>query len=133
MTALKKLRDGDNGQALVELALVLPVLLMLMGGIIETARLTNAYLAVVHGSREGARLGAVGGTDAEIVMQVKRAASPLEPERISVSIYPAEENRTAGEMIEVSVEYSIPLFTPPLNFILTNPYPVKASTVMRVE
>ncbi len=57
-------RKGTNAQAMVEFALILPVLLMLVMGILEMGRLLTAYTGVVTASREAARYGATTGTNA---------------------------------------------------------------------
>lgn len=63
--------QGQEGAALMELAVVLPLLLVLLFGIIEAAWAFNQQLEVRHGAREGARLVAVNaGTDSEITSQV---------------------------------------------------------------
>lgn len=46
---------GEAGQAAVELALVLPVLLILLVGMIECARAWNMYQVLTDAAREGAR------------------------------------------------------------------------------
>jgi hypothetical protein len=53
-------REKDKGQGMAELALTLPVLLMVVFGMIEMARLVQTYLAVQHAAREGARYAVVG-------------------------------------------------------------------------
>lgn len=53
-------RKKQKGQALAELALVLPILLLVVFGMIEMARLVQTYLAVQHAAREGARYAVVG-------------------------------------------------------------------------
>jgi len=45
---------------MAELALILPILLMVVFGMIEMARLVQTYLAVQHAAREGARYAVVG-------------------------------------------------------------------------
>ncbi len=50
-----------NGQGLVEFALVLPILLMIILGIIEFGRLLFMYSSISTASREGARYGAAAG------------------------------------------------------------------------
>ena len=47
--------NRSRGQSLVEFALVLPVLLMIVMGIIETALVIQGYVAVQHAAREAAR------------------------------------------------------------------------------
>jgi hypothetical protein len=53
-------RKKQKGQAMAELALVLPILLLVVFGMIEMARLVQTYLAVQHAAREGARYAVVG-------------------------------------------------------------------------
>jgi Flp pilus assembly protein TadG len=52
-------RRRSRGQALVEFALVLPVFLILLFGIIDIARLVFLASALNNGAREGARFAAV--------------------------------------------------------------------------
>ncbi|HEY69338.1 MAG TPA: pilus assembly protein [Anaerolineae bacterium] len=51
----KRLRS--KGQSLIEFGLALPLLLFVILGLIETARLVYTYSAVTTASREGARYG----------------------------------------------------------------------------
>lgn len=51
-------RSGD-GQALVEFALVLPLLLLLVFGIVDAGRLIFAYNTVANSARNGARVAIV--------------------------------------------------------------------------
>ena len=52
-------RKGDCGQALVELALILPVILLMVIGMLEFARAWNLHQALTDATREGARRAAV--------------------------------------------------------------------------
>ena len=54
-TLRRRRADGERGAAMVELAIVLPVLLMLVFGIIEMGRLYNAQVTLTHAAREGIR------------------------------------------------------------------------------
>jgi len=60
---VKKLWRRDEGQALAEFALVLPILFLLIAGIIEFGRGWNIKQAVTDASREGARYTVVQITD----------------------------------------------------------------------
>ena len=53
-------RRPNRGQALVEFALVLPVLLILLMVLIEVARLFSAWLIVENSAREAARYAVTG-------------------------------------------------------------------------
>ena len=54
----------DAGQALVEFALILPILLILVIGILEFGRAWNAYQVITDAAREGARNMVVAGVPA---------------------------------------------------------------------
>src|SRR5512137_2984713 len=59
----KLTRRRSRGQAMVEFALVLPVLLILLMVLIEVARLFSAWLIVENSAREAARYAVTGGYD----------------------------------------------------------------------
>src|SRR5215469_8933308 len=50
---------GDRGAAAVEFALLLPVLLFILFGIIDFGRALNAQITITQAAREGARLDAL--------------------------------------------------------------------------
>ena len=52
-------RNGERGQALVEFALILPILLILLLGILDFGRAVAAYNSVSNGARSGARVAIV--------------------------------------------------------------------------
>ena len=79
--------SGPTGQALVELALVLPVLLLLLLGILEFGRVYLEYLglnyAANHTAQAAARLGGPGpGTDTVLAAQ---ALPPLDVSRVNLA------------------------------------------------
>ena len=66
-------RKADAGQALVEFALILPVMLLMMVGILEFARAWNLHQALTDATREGARRAAVADTKMDSQDSVKAA------------------------------------------------------------
>lgn len=59
--ALRRVRgDREHGAAAVEMALVLPVLLIVMFGIIEFGFVFNAQISLTQAVREGVRVGSIG-------------------------------------------------------------------------
>ena len=56
---LKSFRHSESGAALVEFAIVLPVLLLLAFGIVDLGRLLYTYNNLTSAVREGARLASV--------------------------------------------------------------------------
>lgn len=122
---------NKRGQALVELALVLPVFLLLLGGVVETSRVFFTYLTVNHAAREGARLGAVGYDASSIVAKVKDSAGVLNEENIQIEITPL--NPTRGSQLTVKVSYPVQIYMPVISQIFGNPQWVSGDATMRVE
>jgi Flp pilus assembly protein TadG len=56
---LRRFGRRDEGQALVEFALLTPFLLVFLVGILEFGRAWNAHIVVTQAAREGARKAAV--------------------------------------------------------------------------
>ena len=52
-------RRDDRGQATVELALVLPIVVLILAGVVWVGQLMATQLRLEHGAREGARAAAV--------------------------------------------------------------------------
>ena len=68
-------RRSDRGAAAVELALVLPVLLTLVLGIVDFGFAFNAKIAITQAAQEGARLASVqkDATQGEVSSRVNTA------------------------------------------------------------
>ncbi|TEB06998.1 TadE-like protein [Pelotomaculum schinkii] len=133
MRLIKKLIKNKQGQALVELALVLPILIMLVMGTVEFGRIFHSYLLITNAAREGARAGIVGLDDTAIRTKVKDASVSLGLTDSQISIEPAQSSRVRGVPLTVQVNYSIGLITPLLDAVLPDPFPLTTSTTMRVE
>lgn len=74
MLRIKKDIQEEKGQSLVEFALILPVLIILIFGMIEFGWLLNAKITLNSAVREGARVGAViNATDTERETKVMEA------------------------------------------------------------
>src|SRR4051794_525192 len=61
---------GRRGAALVEFAIVLPLLMTLLLGIMEFGMIMRDYIMLGHGAREGARTAALRHPTAEIRQSV---------------------------------------------------------------
>lgn len=78
-------RPGPRwGTATVELALVLPVVLLMLFGIVEMGLLFKDHLMNQQAVREGARAAALGAVPAQVVSAVSSVASTLDPSRFTV-------------------------------------------------
>lgn len=73
---MKQLRNDKRGQAMVEFAIVLPLLLILLIGVFEFGRAWNVYHAVTDAARLGARSAVVADpvtTQDSVYAIIKRA------------------------------------------------------------
>lgn len=125
-------KKNNRGQSLVETALVLPIILLMLLGILEFGRILSAWMIITHGSREGARLASLGGTNTQITARVKAVSNTLNLGSMTVTISPSS-NRSTGAMVTVRVNYSVDLLTPFIGAIIGDPLPMNAKTTMRVE
>jgi len=89
------------------MALVLPLLLLLVVGIIDFGRAFNNHIIITNAAREGAR-AASHYPDApdyvETVARQEATDSGLDPESIAITIVPMG-GASAGDTIEVTAEY----------------------------
>ncbi len=107
MSQLLTLRKVDEeGTAAVELAVILPLLVMLVFGIIEFGRYYNATITVTHASREAVRRVALNSGNATTAGV--NAASPL---TVTVSTGPAcVAGADATATVSTAFSYDIPFF-----------------------
>lgn len=130
---MKSLRN-EKGQSLVEFAILLPVLLLLIMGILEFGLMLNSYLTINNSAREGARLGIVSGSNSEISNLITNISPNLDSQNLHVSITPPlEGSRKSGGTISVEVIYNYQVTIPIINNILGNVVVLKAQTSMRIE
>lgn len=129
---MTKLWKNCKGQAVVEFALILPILMLILLGVVEFGRFYNASLMVNHASREGARVSALGGTTLEVEQRVDTVMATFDADRITVTISPGGV-KSRGDMVTVIVQYAIDPLTPLIGSITGTTLNLKADTVMRVE
>lgn len=122
-----------KGQSMVEMALILPIIIMLFLGMVEFSRVFGSYLLVTHASREGARLASIGKTDAEIQANISSKVGILDVSDLQITITPDESARATGNDVQVSVRYKLQIYAPVISSIVSNPFELEADTYMRVE
>jgi Flp pilus assembly protein TadG len=98
----------DRGSVAVEFALLLPMLLLIVFGIIDFGRALNAHITQTQAAREGARLAAVNQPN--VVSRTQAAAVGLSPVSVTVTACPAG----AGQGVNATVvtSYSFHFVTP---------------------
>ena len=92
---------SEDGQELVEYAILLPVLLLLLFGIMEAGGLIYSYNTIANAAREGARYGATHPGDVDGVEDAaRRLATGLNEEALTV------DTTMDGTRVRVEVGYS---------------------------
>jgi hypothetical protein len=119
---------GDGGQASEELALVLPLVVLLALFLVQVGLVVRGQVLVTHASREGARAAAVDDGPSAAQSAVE-AGSPLTPDRIDVAV---RGRGLTGSRVTVQVRYRMPTEVP-LVGLLVGDVTLTGSTTMRVE
>ena len=137
LSRLKNIKK-NKGQALVEMALLLPILLLLVFGMIDFGRVLQTNLAATEASREIARVAALMGTDSAAettiaTVKTNAIAGLTSGNTVTVTITPSTSARTNGAEVKVVVQTNVDIITPLINTMLANPFPVSATTIMRAE
>ena len=80
------MRGRNIGQSMVEFALILPLLIMLLVGIIELGILLNVYVGMTNMAREGARAGSIfqytGTAPTNNIQTIEQQALPIDQQRM---------------------------------------------------
>jgi Flp pilus assembly protein TadG len=103
---------NQQGQSMTEFALVLPILVILLFGVIQFGIVFNNYITVTDAVRAGARKCAVSrhlsNPDAAVVKSVRDAATDLRQSDLNVTVTSSWQH---GEDVSVtgSYPYSISL------------------------
>ena len=141
MTVSDAVPENQKGGALVELALALPILVLVLFGLLEFGYLMYAKGVIANASREGARYGVVLSsprrTRAEVEARVREYLHKSgfnDPVDITFPNFPNTPEDVSGAPLTVRVEYEYRFVVLP-NFVqsITGPLTLTAETVMHLE
>jgi Flp pilus assembly protein TadG len=118
---------GEGGQAAVELALVLPLVLLLFLGLVQVGLVVRDDVLVVHAAREAARRAAVDRDDAG-PRAAAIAGSGLTGSRLDVRTTRDDAAGTVTETLHYRAPTGLPLIGPLLPDIT-----LAANATMREE
>ena len=113
-----------KGQALVEFILILPILIMLLFAVIDFGRI------FVNQSELESSLGVINDIDRTIIDKetVYNEVNKNKNRKIDVSVSDVQDG-----YITVVLTRKVDIITPGLNLIISSPYEVKASRVIKYE
>lgn len=142
---------SERGQSLTEFALILPVLLLVVFGVVDFGRAIYAYNAVSNAAREGGRTAIVNQTPTDIRTRAIQQATALGIDPASVSCPPAgvsgvcvefknaaltascsPSTGALGCMAVITVKYSMTPLTPIIGSIIGS-IPITAQTKQAIE
>ncbi|HEY8909346.1 MAG TPA: TadE/TadG family type IV pilus assembly protein [Desulfosporosinus sp.] len=131
---IQRIGKEEHGQALVEMALVLPLFLLLLFGVIEMGRVCNAYITVSNAAGAGGRMATIGGTNDQIDTAIKNVAVSLNLTSLIITITPTLfSQRYSGQEVTVEVTYPVQLVIPIISNVVPNPVVVRSKVKMRLE
>lgn len=127
-------RDED-GQSLVEFALLLPIIMVLLLGIVEFGFMFNAKITLNSAAREGARVYAITNLEDQVDTAVNTTAGYLGPiptgdiAKANIALSEGSEIKMAKVTIIKDVHFLTNFF----DFMLPEKITMVSSAEMRVE
>ncbi len=123
-------RRPERGSAVVEFALVLPILMVVALALVQVGVLARDELLVTQAARAGARQAAVDADEAGIRSAAVEAAPGLDPAGMEVSV---ARSGGRGEPVTVAVAYGAPTTIPLIGWLFPPSVSLHASATMRQE
>ena len=110
-------RASERGAVAVEFAILAPVLVMLLLGIMEFGRAYNAQASLSAAAREGVRVMAISNNSVTARTAAKNTAVSLKPLLVDTNItfknldIPTSSSCTSGTRISITITYSLTTLT----------------------
>ncbi len=120
---MKGFLKNDKGQSMVEMALVMPLLLLLMFSIIEGGMLFANYVELQNKARDGARYASIHSSeyptasltteqwrDTNLTPRLNSNVLLLDPDNLNINL--TKNSDAADSWVEVQLTYTLKLLTP---------------------
>jgi TadE-like protein len=143
VSAGRAARRRRSGQSLVEFAVVLPVFLLVLAGILDFGLGLYSQMTVINAAREGARVGVVTIGDPTVAVEdrVKAMSGGLDQSKLSISVKCERPSGSsfvacsgpqwvAGDGVLVTVHYDYAMLWP---LAFGNHLDLSSSVQMRIE
>jgi len=122
-----------KGQALVEIAIALPLLVFFLCGVIDFGRILYASETLNLVNQEAVRYAGLGRTDTEVTQYVKDKCPLVDKNTIGVAFSSPYASRKSGEYVTVTLTYEVKYITPIMKAIIGNTFTINAKSTIRVE
>ncbi len=104
----------QSGQAVAELAILLPVLVLILLGCLDLGRAFSVWLTLANASREGARYACIKPDDLGTIVQAVQdevEAEGLSLDHLHTPDISTPSGTAGGNPVRVTVTYDLPLAT----------------------
>ena len=130
MRKIRSIIKEESGQSIVEFALVLPVLMLIVVGIVEFGWLFNGKITLTSAAREGARVAAIVKNETTATAAINETAdlSGLTVTLIDYDYIAGGPNSV--NRVKVSVEGRM---NPLVGLFITGPVDMESEAFMRME
>jgi hypothetical protein len=105
-----RIRGREAGQALVEFAMIVPLLLLLLFALVDFGRAFYTWLLVTNAAREGARVAATQQGTSPVVTRINDSISGLDSASLAITLTNIQGPR--GEAVEVDLVYDFEFVSP---------------------
>ena len=138
MRKIKKRGRREGGQSAVELALTLPLLLLLICGMIEMGWLASTRLVLDNITREGVRAGIVATSASANTTAVTSRINGMKPSymtnTLTITISYSNPSSFRDGDITVVTTYNLPTLTPLTAFLTTDgTFHLRSSCTMKMS
>lgn len=127
------MRNNKKGQALLEFAIIFPMLIMILLGIYEIGIALSVQQTITYAAREGARTGALTNSNSQIESAIQTAVHFMDKNnnRTTIRITPENENsRQRGDTLTIKIEYILPL---KILYFISNDLTLTSQAMSRIE
>lgn len=133
----RNLYKNQKGQAVVEFALILPVLMLIICGLIEGGWMFSNQLAINNASREGARIGVIYSKDSNQLQIIQNKVLEIVPNfmKDKVSVLASYTNPTTPRSGDISVDvtYNVTPLTPITSVFIGDDFKLSSKCIMKLE
>ena len=123
-------RSGNRGSATIEFALVLPLVLVVVLGLVQVGLVVRDRLLVEAAARAAARAAAIQDDPSAIEDTALQAAPGLDPARARVDV---ARSGSRGDPVDVHVSYDDPFRVPLVAWLLGSGVTLTADAAARQE
>ncbi len=118
---------------MVEMAIALPVLILIMVAVLDAGRVFNVWITVTNGAREGARAAATRQTEPEILSRIDQAMSGVTYDTPVITTDDGFNPGPSGSPVTVVVASDVTLITPVISQIMGAVVDLTGTSTMQLE